>query len=561
MLRRGVQRTRELERIAQLPRRVLDFHAVDESYIDDLTNYLKTPLGTMRLRPIQALALTEMHDYGGLFGSIKVGGGKTLLSLLAPTVLEAERPLLLVPAKLRDKTRRELGELRKHWNIAQNLVIESYEMLGRVQGANTLEKVKPDLIIADECHRIKNPKAACTKRVIRYMRENLGTEFVALSGTITKRSIRDYHHILYWCFPQHAPQPKNFPDVMEWALAIDEKVDEFARLSPGALAMLYNSDEQSLSAKDARKAARLAYGRRLSETPGVVATSEKYTGSSLILEGAPVPLGKAALNALDHLREEWETPDGHPISDKVSMWRHAREIACGFYYVWSPRPPEHWLDARRELCKFVREVLKHNRSGLDSPLQVLQKHGEEPVVQLWRSVKDDFVPNVVPKWLDDSVLKYAAKWMQEHAGIVWVEHKAFGQKLSARTGVPYYADGGVNKQGQPIEAADFSKPVIASVASNAEGRNLQGWSKNLVISCPPTGIIWEQLLGRTHREGQQADEVWCEIILACAEQWTGLLQARADAKYLQDTLGQEQKLLHADWAYPVDPEQASLVLP
>lgn len=38
---------------------------------------LKTPRGTMRLRPIQAIALAEIGMYGGLFGPIPVGEGKT----------------------------------------------------------------------------------------------------------------------------------------------------------------------------------------------------------------------------------------------------------------------------------------------------------------------------------------------------------------------------------------------------------------------------------------------------------------------------------------------------
>lgn len=547
---RSVQRSREIERIARLPRRVLDFDAVDESFIDDFTDYLKTPEGTMRLRPLQALALMEMHDFGGLFGSIRVGGGKTLLSVLAPTVLEAERPLLLVPAKLRDKTKRELAELRKHWRIASNLVVESYEMLGRIQSADLLDKLKPDLIVADEVHKLKNPKAACTKRVRRYMNEHKGTEFVALSGTITKRSICDYHHVLYWCFPAHAPQPKHFPDLQEWALAIDEKVEDYIRIAPGALSVFYNSEEQALSVKEPILAARRAYGRRLADTPGVIATSDSYTGSSLTIEVVCPYLSDDVQDALKHLRAEWETPDGHPISDSVALWRHAREIVCGFYYVWQPRPPQEWLEARKAMCRFVREILSSNRSGLDSPLQVMQKHASEPTIIEWNRVKGGFIPNTVPCWLDDTILGYAEEWMRNHTGIVWTEHRAFGEALSQRTGVSYYSNGGKNAQGLPIASADPASSLIASVASCAEGQNLQAWSENLVVSCSPTGTLWEQLLGRTHRDGQQADEVTCEVIIACAEQYEGLLQARADAKYLQETLRQEQKLLHADWVYP-----------
>jgi hypothetical protein len=53
-------------------------------------------------------------------------------------------------------------------------------------------------------------------------------------------------------------------------------------------------------------------------------------------------------------------------------------------------------------------------------------------------------------------------------------------------------------------------------------------------------------LGRTHREGQEADEVSYDVMFACKEQMDGFLQALADARYLQDTLGSPQKLLYAD---------------
>src|SRR5678816_4636049 len=102
----------------------------------------------MTLRPIQALALVEAAETGGLFAPIRVGGGKTLLSLLLPVVLGAERPLLLLPAKLIEKTRRAMHALQQHWRIARHTRLVSYELLGRAQAAELLDRFEPDLIIA-----------------------------------------------------------------------------------------------------------------------------------------------------------------------------------------------------------------------------------------------------------------------------------------------------------------------------------------------------------------------------------------------------------------------------
>ena len=165
-----VKHSDELRRILALPRRSLD----DPQWVDlaeEMTEILRTPNGTMRLRPIQAMALHDIGVVGGLFAPIGVGEGKTLITLLAPFVLGAERPLLLLPASLIRKTERERRELAKHW-LVSDVQMVSYEMLGRVQAASLLDRIKPDLIIADEVHKLKNRKAAVTRRVARYMRDS-----------------------------------------------------------------------------------------------------------------------------------------------------------------------------------------------------------------------------------------------------------------------------------------------------------------------------------------------------------------------------------------------------
>ena len=40
-----------------------------------------------------------------------------------------------------------------------------YEMLSSEKGMQRLRDQNPDMIMADECHRLKNPGAACTKKM------------------------------------------------------------------------------------------------------------------------------------------------------------------------------------------------------------------------------------------------------------------------------------------------------------------------------------------------------------------------------------------------------------
>jgi hypothetical protein len=68
------------------------------------------------------------------------------------------------------------------------------------------------------------------------------------------------------------------------------------------------------------------------------------------------------------------------------------------------------------------------------------------------------------------------------------------------------------------------------------------------MSPPASGKTWEQLLGRTHRPGQMADEVEVTVRLGHYTARDQLRQATADAKFITATTGQFQRLLAADFA-------------
>jgi hypothetical protein len=523
----------EFKRIEALPRREWNIEPALTRTTKFLTDKLKTKQGTMELWKIQAAALRDIIYQKGAFLPIGVGRGKALISLLSPAVLEAKRPLLIVPAQLRDQTKKYvLPDMKQHWNLHPNLRIIGYSELSLEKNADLLEEWAPDLIILDECHRVKNRKAGRTRRMIRYFSTHPDTICVAMSGTISSRSLRDFAHIAEWCLGRMCPLPMTWQELSDWADALDEKVDEDKRVSPGALMRFCSEGEN----------ARQGFRKRLTETPGIVASKTEELGTSLRIQKLDLQLPQKVKVLIDEMRQTWSTPDGDIIAEAVDLWRHVRELSLGFYYKWDPAPPKYWLETRKTWKKYVRETLKHNRRQLDTELQVWNKCEREKdnsAWKKWNAIKGTFKPNSVPVWVDYFALKTSHEWLIKEKGIVWVEHTAFGQKLRQNSRYPYLGAG-------DNRILTIGGPIIVSRRAHGEGKNLQRYSKNLVVCPPSSGKAWEQLLGRTHREGQQADEVVCDVFLHVDELDKSFEQARADARYLEDTFGNRQKLNYAD---------------
>lgn len=619
-MRRAVQRTGELRRIAELPRR--DWLVDIESLVDPLTKYLTLPnhvcnpkgcavlngVPVVRLRQPQAIVLAEAHDFWGAFMSGDVGVGKTLISMLLGPVLCADRILLIVPAELRSDTRDKFRVLREHW-ASLPMRIESYERISndrenQILGPFFKDAQRP-LLILDEADNAKDLKhAACAKKIHRFIsdwRETGRTLFVVpMTGTPAKRSLRDFRHMMWWARPDACPLPLEESDLGDWCDAIDEKVPEKDRIEPGALLKLCS--EEDYKGDDPIEAARRAVGRRMFETPGIVGTTDTGIDVPLHVNCVQVVLSKAEDDGFQYLRDKNITPDGHPIADAVALWRHARELALGFYYKWDPRPPNDWLYARSAWCAAVRDILAHNRRDLDTEFQVWDEvnraingrvcpackrrstaqkcrgveheneitgevtydhtetettpapkhHEAEGEFKDWEAIKDTFIPNTVPVWIGDTALRHARDWGAVHSGIIWTEHRAVAHRLAEFSGLPYYGAGGKDaKTGRPIEKADPKSSLIASIASNFRGRNLQAWCNSLVTSFPPTGTIVQQMLGRMHRPGQMAARVTYEVMIACREQLAGFEQAKRDSTFHKDVFLGHPKLSLAQIHVPI----------
>lgn len=550
----GVANSRELQRVAALPRRTWGEEET-RALVETMTRALRRPEGTQKLLPIQAIALFEIWRDRSAFIPAGVGSGKTLISFLAPYVLGSRRPLLILPAKLIPKTKTEMREYARHWPIPNFIRLVSCEITSTIGAKRVLEEYRPDLIVIDECHKYKNHRAARTRRLTRYLEAN-PTRVVLETGTLSKNSILDYAHFLKWALHECSPVPITRGELEEWAEALDEKDTDRTR-PIGYLRTFMNDTERE--EEDEQIAARMAFRRRLVETSGVVATSANVVGASLTVEAKEHEVSRQVDEAFDLLvgqQKLWLRPDGVQLEDPLSVRRHGRTLSLGFWERWDPEPPEEWMSRRKDWTAWCRYILVNNRRDLDSELEVANAidagHYPDAVQALerWREVRASFKPNPVPVWLDEHALEFCVAWARESPGIVWCEHVAFAKRLAKLAKLTYYGAG----SGEGAMLHDPRQSFVASINSVSDGLNLQKWHRNLITSFPPNAIQTEQTLGRTHRQGQEADEVTFEVLGNSAFQLSGFWRSLRQAHAIEQREGQRHKILYADKIMPDEDE-------
>lgn len=517
----------------------------------DYTPRLRAPGGTYQLSVVQNLALYWAEEKKGLVGPLAVGSGKGWLSLFIPMVMGALRPVLFIPNNMQIPLRREMEKLAKHFKLPKNLYIIPYSQLSVAKSTDILDQLKPDLIVCDEVHNIKNPDAARSRRVLRYFREHPSTRFVALSGTLTSKSLRDYAHLCEIALREGTPLPTDEADLIAWSNCVDSKgipqEKDWSLFS--TFIDLRGIEDPALRQEKARE----HFKDRFTTTPGVVATSEASVSCSLNLLERKVVVPDSVSQALYELNESWARPDGEIMRDAIALWRLGMQMSQGFYlrWVWPDGIVDHeWLNARSAWFKEVRIVCQRNIVGMDSPFLVWQSmmHGrltDPPLLRAWaewEKVKDRPKPPTETVWIDDFLIRDALDWRKHHPkGIIWHSDLATEYALRA-AGVPTYGKGEVAPE-------DGSKGGIAlSIRVHGTGLNLQyAHHENLILSMPSGGKTMEQLLGRTHRQGQEADEVNCWHYGHTGPAREALVSARADALYLQQTHGSPQKLVYCTY--------------
>ena len=249
--RRDTGRSLEIERIVSLPMThaptqeeidAFSMEVVDASYFD----------GGFRLFGTQVQAILEYMQCKGAFCPIGVGWGKTLISLMVADYAFREeegvdRIALYVPPQVYGQltntdiqwARNRVGlrvpiiqmggrSAQERMSAARSgkkgLYIMPYSQLSTRDAEDLLNNIRPDLVILDEAHNVKNPRAARTRRLMRYL-DQRQPQLVALSGTITSKSIGDYHHLISHALGENSPLPLSTDLASNWGMALDADAD------------------------------------------------------------------------------------------------------------------------------------------------------------------------------------------------------------------------------------------------------------------------------------------------------------------------------------------------
>jgi hypothetical protein len=560
----------DLDRVCALPRR--------PAYTDDgdygalaaaLTAEFRSETGYMALRANQAVVLDEARRVGGVVGLLGVGSGKTLISLLLPIALGAERAALLLPSQLKAQLlQRSYPEMLEHWRLptlhgasakgtAPGVIYPvTYEELSRAKTARVLEELDPDVVVADEAHHLRRAVSVRTGRFLKFVVAACGRgslrSICLLSGTLVRDSINDLAFVR-WALGKYAPIPWDAGTLAAWAAALDPVPYP---APPGALLRLCDPNEPP----------RSGFRRRFTETPGVVATTASPLPTRLVLESRSVKVPGSVLGALASLRDTWTTPWGEEFDDVLDFSRYADQIALGFAYrrTWPRGEPENirreWLEARSAWNSEIRSVLDRSRGTAgraDSPglLEQAAREGRwaSRTYARWAAVRDLAKPSQEPVWVDGGLVQDAVAWGRGRKGLIWTEYDAFGRAVAKAGGWPYVAGGAKGDRAlSDLLASKGATTAVLSIPARGVGTDglQRHYTEQLVTTPPAGGAQWEQLLGRLVRLGQDAPVVCTGVYLHTPEYRRSFSDARRDAAFLAETTHNHQKLCSADVVVP-----------
>lgn len=487
------------------------------------------------------------------------------------------------------------------------LYVFPYSLFQIADAEDLLKAIGSEVFILDEAHNFGSTTSARTKRFLRYIQHHTTNPMIAaMSGTLTSKGLMDYWHLCRITLKQYCYMPMSRMLTERWADVLDakatEEYEEGVEMSYGSSAAAACGPIQPLLAWTRRtfpeeeipndiKGFRKSFMLRASCTPGYVGSGDNDIGISILFDNIKTKEDHRVTGAdkrdalIEQVEKLWQTPGGDEIDYAFHKWGWLYTLTTGFYndLYW---PTPEWLsehkrigyqealdiiidskfyhEKQQEYNRQLRRFLKDAPAKLDTPMLVaknLTNHGnreirDEMLYTAWQDMKDaEFDKRIErlrrPVRVCDSKIILAIDWAKAHkdtGGIIWYYNQEAGEWLheglqAAGIDSLFYPAGAVHDKNIYDVQRNKGRILVVSWFAHGTGKELQYSSHSLIIQNPKPAKFLEQLIGRQHRKGQQADEVNIDFTISSMFEAACYASTLLDALYIHQTQGSRQKAI------------------
>lgn len=356
-------------------------------------------------------------------------------------------------------------------------------------------------------------------------------------------------------------------DMNALADAFGEPGDAEPELSFDTFEEMMSSDSDAPRFTEQIRLYRKALQRRIASAPGVVMPPhdpDSGTRANILIHQIgedELELPKVCRVWLDDYKAGRIDEDIYVCAEENGESRINKTLALGFVnrWLWPDSMDEadrhEWRVARSEWGKFLRAELDENiRPGYDTEKKVRdyllwqiqntpnETDGAHQILQRWMDAVRRWGRHIPTEaeWVDEFLIDDIMGRVDsaETPLLVWYRSTGLMEKLNERGLHVWHT-----RYNDPNAKRDAGKSIALSANSHTEGLNLQyGWNNNLIVELPGSAIT-QQLMGRTHRTGQEADFVHYSIYTHSAELRKVLRSVKHSAERDFDLTGDPQKIL------------------
>jgi len=159
----------------------------------------------------------------------------------------------------------------------------------------------------------------------------------------------------------------------------------------------------------------------------------------------------------------------------------------------------------------------------------------------------------------DFKIKAAVAWAREicmdgDGGILFYFHQEVGRWLvEALTASGLFGNRIIHAPAGDVanrllaDQNNRNKIVVASAEAHGTGKNLQYFHNMYIMQWVRSAKDTEQLIGRLHRQGQEADELVVATGITLPFEERNLAATLNDSLYIHQSTGDRQKLIYATW--------------